>query len=459
MKKFFYCVLLLCAGMVYAAESESVVADTAQAEEARRLDTIRYGTEAEIAALIQTLKSETNADIGGVLDDALIAVTQNTRNQNILSGVLSFFGARGKQGLEERAVRAIEERDEEANATVIAALDYLGKVKAASAIPTLKAILDANEAHFTNSAIRALGRATSDGGAAGDDATKYLLDYYEYQNPTDESRREIVVAIGETGSKTALPVLINIVENDAERPTVRMAALDTLAKLKDDSALDAILSATSASDTNVRASAIAALGPFSGVQVEDAILEGFRDSYYRTRIGAAKAAGERKLAGAVPYLRFRAERDDVATVKEEAIRALGAIGNSEAMGVLSDFFLNRKMAERTRLLSAEMLIKNDADAYVEQLITELEEANKSHYTSLYNGFLRVLGMVKTPKVEEITRRFLSSGGVLEKSYALDIAVNNSFTSLVEPIRAVASDTKNSGLSRKAKTTLTKLGLE
>jgi HEAT repeat protein len=445
--------------MVYAAESESVAADTAQTEEAQRLDTIRYGTEAEIAALIQTLKSETNTDIGGILDDALIAVTQNTRNQNILSGVLSFFGARGKQGLEERAVRAIEERDEEANATVIAALDYLGKVKAASAIPTLKAILDANEARFTNSAIRALGRAASDGGAVGDDATQYLLDYYEYQNPADESRREIIVAIGETGSKTALPLLIDIVENDAERPTVRIAALDTLAKLKDDSALDAILSATSASDTNVRASAIAALGPFSGAQVEDAILEGFRDSYYRTRIGAAKAAGERKLAGAVPYLRFRAERDDVATVKEEAIRALGAIGNSEAMGVLSDFFLNRKIAERTRLLSAEMLIKNDSDAYVEQLITELEAANKSHYTSLYNGFLRVLAMAKTPKVEEITLRFLGSGGILEKSYALDIAANNSFTSLAGPIRAVAGDTKNSGLSRKAKTTLTKLGLE
>jgi HEAT repeat protein len=445
--------------VVYAAESESSAADTAQAEEAQRLDTIRYGTEAEIATLIQTLKSETNADIGGVLDDALIAVTQNTRNQNILSGVLSFFGERGKQGLEERAVRAIEERDEEANATVIAALDYLGKIKAASAIPTLKAILDAGEARFTNSAIRALGRAASDGGTTGDDATEYLVDYYEYQDPTDESRREIVVAIGETGSKTALPLLISIVENDAERPAVRMAALDALAKLKDDSALDAILSATGASDTNVRASAIAALGPFSGAQVEDAILEGFRDSYYRTRIGAAKAAGERKLASAVPYLRFRAERDDVATVKDEAIRALGAVGNSEAMGVLGDFFLNRKTAERTRLLSAEMLIKNDADAYAEQLITEMEEANRLHYTSLYNGFLRVLGMAKTPKIEETTRRFLNSGSVLEKSYALDIAVNNNFTSLAELIRTTAGDAKNSGLSRKAKTTLTKLGLE
>jgi HEAT repeat protein len=445
--------------MVYAAESESAAADIAQTEEARRLDTIRYGTEAEIAALIQTLKSETNADIGGVLDDALIAVTQNTRNQNILSGVLSFFGDRGKQGLEERAVRAIEEREEEANATVLAALDYLGKIKAASAIPTLKAILDTNEARFINSAIRAMGRAASDGGAAGDDATEYLLDYYEYRNPTDESRREIIVAMGATGSKTALPVLIGIAENDSESAAVRMAALDTLAKLKDDSALDAILSATSASNTNVRASAIAALGPFSGVQVEDAILEGFRDSYYRTRIGAAKAAGERKLVSAVPYLRFRAERDDVATVKDEAIRALGAIGNSEATDVLKGFFLNRKAAERIRLLSAEMLIKNDADAYVEQLITELEEANKSHYTSLYNGFLRVLSTAKTPKVEEITRRFLGSGGVLEKSYALDLAANNSFTSLVEPIRVVASDTRNSGLSRKAQTTLTKLGLE
>jgi HEAT repeat protein len=452
MKNFLYIniVFLLGTGFLYAAES-------GDSDEARRLDTIRYGTEAEIASLIQTLKSETNADIGGALDEALIAVAGNTHNQSIVSGVLGFFGERDKAGLEERAVRAIEERDAEANTTVIAALDYLGKIKAVSAIPTLEAILDANEPRFVTAAIRALGRAAS-GGAAADDTAEYLLDYYENQTPSDETRREILVALGATGSKKGLSLLINITESNDERPTLRTAALDALAKLGDAAALDAILAATSATDTNVRASAIAALGPFSGPQVDDAILEGFRDSFSRTRIGAAKAAGARKLAAAIPYLRYRAEYDDTVAVKDEALRALGAIDSSDAMKVLEELFTNRKSNERTRHLAAEMLIKNNADAYADKLIAELGEAKKSNYTSLYNGFLRVLGMAKTGKVEDITRAMLTSKEVSEKSYALDLAVTNNFKSLAPEIRAIANDTKNSGLARKASRTLEKLGI-
>ncbi|MDR3304291.1 MAG: HEAT repeat domain-containing protein [Treponema sp.] len=427
-------------------------------EETRRLDTIRFGTEAEIATLIQTLKSDTNADIGGALDDALVSVAEKTHNQNILSGILAFFGDRDKAGLQERAVRAIEERDDEANSTVIAALDYLGKVKAAAAIPTLKDILDANEPRFVDSALRALGRAANGGGSVSDDAAEYLLDYYDTQTPTDENRRAILIALGETGSKKGLSLLIDITESDDERPTVRMAALDSLAKLADDEALDAILSATSATDTNVRASAIAALGPFSGQQADDAILEGFRDSFFRTRIGSAKAAGARKLAAAVPYLRYRAERDEVVAVKDEAIRALGAINSSDSMKALEELFVNRKIAERVRHLAAEMLIKNNADAYADKLITEIEEAKKANYTSLYNGFLRVLGKAKTGKVENMARTLLASKEITEKAYALDLAADNNFSSLVPEIRTLASDTKNSGLARKAQRTLEKMGV-
>jgi HEAT repeat protein len=570
--------------------------------EEQRLDTIRYGTETEIAALIQTLKSED----AHYLDDELVRLVQNTRNRSILAGVFSFFGDRGKEGLEDRALRALEDRDDEANETIIAAIDYLGKVRSEAAIGPLQELLDAEERRFMNAAFRALGRAggglmekaspaaegtvgegslgegslgegtvgetavgetaigegavgetavgevaiggfadansaspdsnapvddsnapvdeTADtpvaaagepGSAGGesvdadetagplaagtpDDSAadpaldgnvsggegpagggkpagpesggsrdeygrraaavaEYLVDYYTGRDPGDENLREIVIALGTIGSAAGVDFLKDIAGNNDERGTLRMAALESLAKIGDPAGLETVLEGVSSSDPNVRSSAVAALGPFSGDAVDQAIMESFRDSYYRTRIAAAQAARERKLESAIPYLQYRAERDEVPAVKDEAIRALGAIGSDEALEILADLFGERKNADRVRLLAAEMLIQNKGDTYAGKVIVELDEAKQKNLTPLYNGFLRVLGAAKTQTIEDLARRFFFSGGVVEKSYALDMTVNNEFRSLADQVREL-TDEKNGSLARKARTVLEKLGL-
>ena len=80
----------------------------AQNIEDSRLAIIKYGTETEIANLIQALRNE-NADY---LDNELIKLIDSTKNQKILSGVFGFFGEREKSGLEDRAIKAIEERED-----------------------------------------------------------------------------------------------------------------------------------------------------------------------------------------------------------------------------------------------------------------------------------------------------------------------------------------------------------
>jgi HEAT repeat protein len=447
-------VLLFClSGFLFGIEPAP-----AKSEDEQRLDTIHYGTDTEIAALIQTLKSENSALLNEQLDAALVFVSENTRNQNILSGILSFFGDRDKKGLEDRAIRAIQDRDDEANATVLAAVEYLGKVKSQDAIPVLQGLLDSQETRFMNPAFKALGQAAGGDSAEGEDVAAYLLDFYNNRNPADENRREIVIALGETHSKEGIPLLVEIAVDGEERPVVRMSAIEALAKIGDASGLDAILQSLSSTDPNVRSTAVSCLGPFSGKQVDSAILESFRDSFFRTRIGAAKSAGERKLASAIPYLRYRAEKDDVPTVRDEAIKALGAINNPEAQSVLEALFIERKNSDRVRLLAAEMLIKNDPDTYAEQLVTELDEAKKKNQTPLYNGFIKVAGGAKSKKLEDLARRFLTSGGIIEKSTALDIAINNDLRSLADAIRPVTEE-KNASIVRKAKATMDKLGLQ
>jgi len=430
----------------------------AQNVEASRLATIQYGTETEIAALIQMLRNE-NADY---LDNELITLIENTRNQRILSGVFGFFGDREKNGLEERALRAITERDDETNETILSAIDYLGRVKYAQAVSVLMDLLDTEERRFLSAGFRALGRASSADSALADETAEFLIDYYEYRNPGSDNQREVITAIGATGSLKGVSFLAGIASNTDERIPLRIAALEALSKIGDSDGLEAILGCVGTNDPNVRSAAVAALGPFSGDAVDKAILDAFRDSYYRTRIAAAQASRDRRLEAAVPYLRYRAERDEVPNVKDEAIRALGAIANEEAVSVLDSLFSERRNADRVRLIAAEMLMKNAADSNLGRLIIELDEAKTRNQTTLYNGLLKVIGetVISGDKtdMENITRRFLRSGTIIEKSYGLDMAANNNLVMLSDEIKSLTTD-RNESLARKAVRTAERLGIE
>jgi HEAT repeat protein len=416
--------------------------------EEQRLETIRYGTENEIAALIQTLKTENAV----YLDDELVTLVQGTLNQNILTGVFTFFGDRSKEGLEGRALKAVTEWDGEANETITSAIEYLGKIKNRDCIKPLKALLSTEERRFNNNIFRALGKIAGGHEDIRDETASYLVEYYTDKIPSDEARREIVSALGESGSPEAVSFLIDIAGNNDERTTIRMAAVDSLSKIGDLKGLPAILAGVSSQDPNLRSASVAALGPFNGQEVDHAILEAFRDTYYRTRIGAAQSAGKRKLTSAIPYLAYRAAHDDVPAVKDEAIRALGAITDGESVTILDSLFSDRKTPDRVRILSAEILIRERPDDFTAKVIAEMDDAKKRNQTPLYNGLIKAVSTAKTNSVESLARRFLASGGVIEKSYALDIVTANRFTSLSRDVESLL-DQKNTSLIRKAQATL------
>ena len=418
--------------------------------EQTRLNTLKYGTETEIAALLQALRTE-NADY---MDDDIIKLVENTRNNKILGGAFAFFAGREKSGLEARAIRAIEEREDEENETVHAAIDYLAKVKAVAAATVLRTLLESGERRFMNGAFRALGRVS---GNDSDEIAEYLIDFYENRDAGDENRRDIITAIGASGSTKAASFLAGLAGDNETRPALRIAALEAIAEIGDTSGLDAVIACVSSKDPNIRSVAVAALGPFSGKAVDDAILDAFRDSFYKTRIAAAQASRQRKLVDAVPYLKFRAERDDVPTVKEEAIRALGAIANDDAINILEELFTSRRNSDRVRIAAGEMIMQAEPERFLDAFIKEMDEAKQKNQTSLYNGLLKIIGGTKCSGLETITRRLMQDRGVIEKSIALDMAANNNLTALAPEIKTIAAD-RNETLSNKAKRTMEKLGI-
>ncbi|MCL2599689.1 MAG: HEAT repeat domain-containing protein [Treponema sp.] len=441
-----------------AALCLAVVLPTLHADEdidALRRDIVRFGTETEIAALLTDLRTEgTDA-----LDGEIIALVNGTRNQNILTVAFNFFGERERAGLEDRAIHAIDERFDEHSETVLAAINYLGWIGAVSGMPVLREVIDSEERRFLNTAIRAMGRVGgAAGGADADDTAEYLIEFYEGRDLDAGTQREIITALGATGSSAAVGFLSDIAGDGEGGQFLRMAALEALAQIGDPGGLEAVLAGVAAGEPHVRAAAVQALGPFSGSTVDAAILDAFRDSFYRTRVAAAQASRQREFAAAVPYLRFRATRDENHTVREHSIRALGAIANNEAMQTLEELFTERRNPQRVRLVAGEMLMQSQPNRFLDAFIAEMDEARQRNLTSMYNGLLRILSNTTAGNMEPITRRLMAESGIVERSYALEIAANNNLVALADEIRTIAEDS-NQVLARRARRTLDRLGLQ
>ncbi len=440
-------IALACAFQLGLGAEESAANRTEQ-----RRDAIKYGTEAEIGNLIKVLAAEKSEE----LDQELVALVQGSGNEKVMQSVFAFFAERKKVGLEERAKKILEEWDQEENGTILVAVDYLGKMGDASALAPITSLLDTKEKRFQNAALRALGRVG--GGATAPETARYLMDFYQGIDDDDDNRREIISALGELRHNEALGFLAEKAADPEERPVRRMAAVEALAKIGDQAGLDSVIKAVDAVDPNLRAAAVGALYPFQGEQADQAILEAFRDSYYKTRLAAAKAAGERGLAAAVPFLRYRAERDDVPAVRDEALRALGKIGSSDALEVMAALFADKKTTERARVVAVEELLRIDADQYAPRIVAALDEAKAARQTTLYNSLAKALAAACTTKIQALASRFLASTDVIEKSYGLDMVKNNAFADLAEQVKAL-QDEKNEGISRKARAILESLGIK
>jgi hypothetical protein len=97
------------------------------------------------------------------------------------------------------------------------------------------------------------------------------------------------------------------------------------------------------------------------------------------------------------------------------------------------------------------------EKYLADFVKELDEAKQKNQTALYNGLLKIIGNTKCSNMEAITRRLMEDKGVVEKSFALDMAANNNLTGLAPEIKTIAEG-KSESLAAKARRTLEKLGI-
>ncbi|GMO21761.1 MAG: hypothetical protein Ta2B_00640 [Termitinemataceae bacterium] len=423
----------------------TVFLQAADDDEQTMRDTIHYGTDSEIATVIKKIKTDKISS----LDDDLAELAKTSNNDAILIGVFSYFSDQKKDTLADKALTILKDREDKSVVIILAAINYAGAVQDKKAQEVLQEIVTQNETRYNNSAIKALGNIAGNAGkAAADDMAEYLIGFYRDNELTEDTRHEIIVSLGSTGSKSALPFLHEIMGADDTSSYLKSGTLEALGKIKDNESLDIIIAAAAHEEPVVRAAAISALGTFSDAKSGKIILDAFRDSFFRTRLAAAKAAGLRKIDDAIPYLRHRSLYDDAASVREESIKSLGAMDLQEANKTLKDIFEDTKSNDRIRILCAEALLKNDPGTYCDIIIVKLDDLKKNRQTAMYNGLLKALTETQTPRLEELAARLFASKDVIDNAFALEITSKNNFSVFKDQVEKM-SETKNSTLAKKA----------
>ncbi|MDR0550626.1 MAG: HEAT repeat domain-containing protein [Spirochaetaceae bacterium] len=446
----------------------TLAAQNDEAENYRQV--IKYGTDAELTKLIQTLKQEKNTNF----DEDLITMANSTKSVPVRQAVIVYFTQQeADSGADVGKIAALtldllRKREGEDAALVSAALDYTTQKGEADAVPVLRGIIESGEARFLPQALRAYGKVLKNADTGEKEkGAEFLQTVYGEKSDNIEARRLALEAMGEGMLGSAAPFLRQLITNADENSILRVEALNSAGKLGDalggDDLRGAVIGALGATEPLVRTAAVGALGKFAGDEADAALLDALRDSFFRTRLAAIKALAERKnagLAGArtlenlAGFLEFRARNDEAANVREEAVKTLGIYQTAEADKALEAVYNDKRAPEKIRLLAAETLIKNDGSRWTRKFMADMDEAKKAKQKSLHAGLVKALSAAKGSGVDDLAAALLA-GDALDQSYALDIIGSNKLTRFRSQVEAIAGDTKN-GLNKKAKSTLEKI---
>ncbi len=413
----------------------------------KRRDVIRYGIESELLELVTALQNEKE----DTLNPDLLALLAETRSPRLREALLRFFAAREWPGAVPAAVSLLDGRDQESAQSVNAALGYLSAVKAREGIPEAREIVESRETKYLSPAIRLLGRA---GGAA---ETDLLLSLYESEDSSDSLRQDVILALGEIGAQAAVESLMKTLDDTAGKKGTRMFAAEALGKIKDARAVPALVRAANGEDPQVRGTSVAALGNFSGPEADAAIVQGLRDSVPAVRLAAVKASAARSLREAEPFIRFRARNDPDRKVKDEAIKALAAVGGRENLEFLRELLQDRKVDVPSRAGAFSALLERDADGSRADLEKALAAEAVSKDPSLLKALQRALVLGPDKAAAPLVEIYLlQSPDFGTRIAGIDWVRRNKVQSLRSAIAAMAESDKVESVRTRAAAALTEL---
>ncbi|TVQ39839.1 MAG: HEAT repeat domain-containing protein [Spirochaetaceae bacterium] len=334
-------------------------------------DTLMFGMDSEVMSLLESLLEQREER----LHEEIAELFDSSFNPRLRRRILEFFTEMRYAGAEERALLILSEPREHPNDLVVAGVRYIAAAVERPSRETLQAlhrISDSPQTVLAESAVRAIGRR------GGDDDIEQLLVRLNDRRTATGLRGAVVLALGELRAAEAVDELIRISGNSSEDATVRRYAADSLGRIGDPRAIDALSALVTSEDTLLRAYAVNGIGHFQGEQVERVLTNALRDSFWRVRVSALQGIARHGMTDAVPAVIFRAERDPEVPVRSQAFETLAQLDDRRARTFLREFVLNERNNEALRITALQKIVQYDAAAHLELVETLIDgEYNKS----------------------------------------------------------------------------------
>jgi HEAT repeat protein len=420
--------------------------DARAAEAAKRKDTIRYGIDAEILELLRKL--ETDKD--GSLNDELSALLARTRSPKLRMALIDLFASLEWRGAEAAALKLVEDRDLVDPGSAASALGYLAAIRSKDALKFSEALIKEDDKKLLPALIRLMGRA------GGKDEEGLLLGWFESDAATEALRLEAIKALGEMGSAKAAERLAAIAKDPEKNKATRMSACDALGKIKDPGSVPALVDAANGEDPNVRAQAVEALASFEDETSSAAIVEALRDSFIKSRIAACKAIASRRIASADPFLRYKAASDPDRSVRNEALKALAALGG-EAFAYLRERMGDKKAELQARALCFGLLMRKDASASMGALSAALAAEAAEKERSVYTAYVRELSnATDAPEAAPLARIILADKDPLMRVGSVEWARKSKAKDFKPELEGLAKDDPSEMIRKRAVDTLATL---
>ncbi|HKL84732.1 MAG TPA: HEAT repeat domain-containing protein [Treponemataceae bacterium] len=417
-----------------------------QTEEEKIIEILNYGLENEIVDLISNMKSKSKTEYNKQLE----VLFYSTRNNSIKEAILSFYIVQKNPAFVEWSISVLDDPYEYSKATVLSVFSYLIMLEVKEAAPQVRKILESENPDYRDKAILLLGKI----GTSSD--SDFLFEYLESEISGDEKerlviRQNIMNSLGEMRAENSWNRLSEIAQDQDENIVIRSTAAVALSKMKKSDAIPILLKLLEEKDPLLRVAAVQGLSEFSSPEVTSAILESFKDSYYKVRLEAINSAEKLKLNEAAPFLLYRAKTDPVESIKFRSFEVLAILNDSDGTKWLVEQFNLEKNSDKVRIKAFSVLLEHNIEiiktSFYVVIKSVLQDEKKKN---LRYELGKLISNSKEDFSSSVAESFLLHSDTLTRSIGLDIYEKKKYPELLAIVEKIAADEKQGALQRRAK---------
>ncbi len=410
----------------------AVSSDSEKESDIRELreNTILYGIQSQVYELIVQLKEEENDRYNKLLTD----LYRKTGNDSLRTGILDMFTSQREDALAVYAHEQIQEYEDLSPQLVLALIAYLTEFQDPNITETFFTLIEARDLETASRAIQAIGKSEQEENGSR------LLELTENEDFREQLQPAVIHALGQLKYTEAVTYLSQIAEDEDQSNSLRWRACEALGKIGGEQGLSTIRKLINAEDSYLRAYAVGALRGFESGDTYDILVDALRDDFWRVRVQALEALGERGDSRALGVLAYKVHHDpDVRNVRLAALKAIGSIGTKKGYDILRDLYTDQKVSLILRSEAVKILVEKSLSASMKSIEEVIEEEWGKENSRILDYTCKQLSLTESNALVGIFEKMLAHPKSINiQIYGLRGIRLNSFGSLKAEVEKMTS---------------------